>query len=318
MAETRIRCRAAMAAVGSRRTLQPLAPRAKCSGSGHFGRPLSDQLPDLHRLVSHRRPRAVSRHRRDDHLTAACDQTGHDRLGLFNYLVGAGEDQRRDSEAERPGGLEVGDEVECGRLLDRKISRLSSLRGAIDIASGAAKEVEDAGAVSDEEGPRRTRAAADRRHPRGGDVGRVRCEKRFIVDDERIRPGLRDRRDLLFVTDAAHLSLRAAAGDARLMATLYHVPTSRSLRVLWALIGATVEVKSLGVRPRLHEPEYLAINPAGTLPALIDGDRAIYESLAICEYLAARHGSDLVVAPDEPERPEFVQWLLYGEGTIQA
>jgi len=104
------------------------------------------------------------------------------------------------------------------------------------------------------------------------------------------------------------------------MATLFHVPTSRSLRVLWTLeeIGATVEVKSLGVRPRLHEPEYLAINPAGTLPALIDGDRTIYESLAICEYLAARHGSDLIVAPDEPERPEFVQWLLYGEATLQT
>jgi glutathione S-transferase len=58
--------------------------------------------------------------------------------------------------------------------------------------------------------------------------------------------------------------------------------------------------------------------PAGTLPALIDGDRAIYESLAICEYLAARHGSDLVVAPGEPEQPEFVQWLLYGEATLQA
>src|SRR5258706_10560473 len=104
------------------------------------------------------------------------------------------------------------------------------------------------------------------------------------------------------------------------MATLYHVPTSRSLRVLWTLeeIGATVEVKSLGVRPRLQEPEYLAINPAGTLPALIDGDRAIYESLAICEYLAARHGSDLIVAPGEPEQPEFMQWLLYGEATLQA
>ena len=159
-----------------------------------------------------------------------------------------------------------------------------------------------------------------------------------VVGVERIRLGLRDRRergrkfgrpanrifpehrDVLFITDAAHLSLRAAAGDARLMATLYHVPTSRSLRVLWTLeeIGATVEVKSLGVRPRLQEPEYLAINPAGTLPALIDGDRAIYESLAICEYLAARHGSDLIVAPDEPERPEFVQWLLYGEATLQA
>ena len=104
------------------------------------------------------------------------------------------------------------------------------------------------------------------------------------------------------------------------MATLYHVPTSRSLRVLWAVeeMGAKIEVKSLGAQPRLQEPEYLAINPAGTLPALIDGDRAIYESLAICDYLAARHGSDLIVAPGEPERPEFVQWLLYGEATLQA
>src|SRR5262244_2728769 len=37
---------------------------------------------------------------------------------------------------------------------------------------------------------------------------------------------------ILLVTDVAHLSLRAAAGDARLMATLYHVPTSRSLRAV--------------------------------------------------------------------------------------
>ena len=84
-------------------------------------------------------------------------QTGYDRLGLFNHLVGAGEDQRLDSEAERPGGLEVDDEFECGRLLNRKISRLSSLQGAVDIASGAAKDLEDAGAVGDEQAPRRTR-----------------------------------------------------------------------------------------------------------------------------------------------------------------
>src|SRR5580693_6455465 len=65
-------------------------------------------------------------------------QTGHDRLGLFNYLVGAGEDRRRDSQAERPRGFGVDDEFECGRLLNRKISRLSSLQDAVDIASGAA------------------------------------------------------------------------------------------------------------------------------------------------------------------------------------
>ena len=163
------------------------------------------------------------------------------------------------------------------------------------------------------------RRAADRRRQRRQLHRRARHPDARRPRRRRQGRARRLRADLLFVAGAAHLSLRAAAGDARLMATLYHVPTSRSLRVLWTLeeIGATVEVKSLGVRPRLQEPEYLAINPAGTLPALIDGERAIYESLAICEYLAARHGSDLVVAPDEPERPEFVQWLLYGEATCR-
>ena len=66
-------------------------------------------------------------------------------------------DQRRDSEAERPRGLEVDDEFECGRLLDRKISRLSSLQDAVDMASGPAKDAENAGAVGDEDAPRRTR-----------------------------------------------------------------------------------------------------------------------------------------------------------------
>jgi len=38
-----------------------------------------------------------------------------------------------------------------------EIRRLSSLQDAVDIASGAAKDVEDAGAIGDEEAPRRTR-----------------------------------------------------------------------------------------------------------------------------------------------------------------
>jgi hypothetical protein len=100
---------------------------------------------------------ADSGHRLRTGVQPFATQTGYDRLGLFNYLVGAGKDQRRDNEAERPGGLEVDDEFECGRLLNRKISRLSSLQGAVDIASGAAKDLEDAGAVGDEQAPRRTR-----------------------------------------------------------------------------------------------------------------------------------------------------------------
>jgi hypothetical protein len=48
-------------------------------------------------------------------------QTGYDRLGLFNYLVGAGEDQRRDSEAERPGEPSVLTITSCS-MVKQKIS----------------------------------------------------------------------------------------------------------------------------------------------------------------------------------------------------
>jgi hypothetical protein len=73
------------------------------------------------------------------------------------YSITSSARARINGEIVRPGGLEVDDEIECGRLLNRKISRLSSLQDAVDIASGAAKDVEDAGAVGDEQAPRRTR-----------------------------------------------------------------------------------------------------------------------------------------------------------------
>ena len=104
------------------------------------------------------------------------------------------------------------------------------------------------------------------------------------------------------------------------MATLYHAPNARSLRVLWTLeeLGAKADVKTLPFPPREKEPDYLKVNPTGAIPAMVDGDRVMTESLAICEYLAAKHESDLLVAADEPEWPEFQQWLLYGEATLQA
>ena len=74
------------------------------------------------------------------------------------------------------------------------------------------------------------------------------------------------------------------------MVTIYHAHGSRSLRVLWTLeeIGAKAEIKSLPFPPRQLQPDYLAVNPAGTVPAMIDGDRILTESLAICEYLVSQ------------------------------
>lgn len=104
------------------------------------------------------------------------------------------------------------------------------------------------------------------------------------------------------------------------MATLYHAPNARSLRVLWTLaeLGASVEVKTLPFPPREKQPDYLSVSPAGTIPALVDGARILTESLAICEYFAAQHRSPLLVSPDEPERPSFLEWLWYGESTLMT
>lgn len=105
-----------------------------------------------------------------------------------------------------------------------------------------------------------------------------------------------------------------------MMATLYHAPNARSLRVLWTLeeLGAKADVKTLPFPPREKEPDYLKVNPTGAIPAMVDGDRVMTESLAICEYLAAKHGSSLLVAPGEPERVPFLEWLWYGESTLMT
>ena len=47
-----------------------------------------------------------------------------------------GEQRRRNGEAERPGGLEVDDQFELGRLLDRQVGGLRALENAADIDAG--------------------------------------------------------------------------------------------------------------------------------------------------------------------------------------
>ena len=65
------------------------------------------------------------------------------------------------------------------------------------------------------------------------------------------------------------------------------------------------------------DPDFLAINPAGFIPALQDGEMIMVESIAILEYLLARHGpSPLAVAPDDPAFGAYLQFLHLGEAGL--
>jgi glutathione S-transferase len=104
------------------------------------------------------------------------------------------------------------------------------------------------------------------------------------------------------------------------MVTVYSAPDTRAIRVIWVLeeIGAKAEIRSMPYPPRQHAPDYFAVNPTGLVPLLIDGEVRLSESMAICDYLATKHRSPLVVPTSDPEQPQFLQWLWYGESTLMT
>jgi glutathione S-transferase len=100
---------------------------------------------------------------------------------------------------------------------------------------------------------------------------------------------------------------------------LYHCPDARSFRALWALeeLGVPYELHLLPFPPRAKAPEYLEINPLGTIPALIDGPTLMTESAAIVQYLAVRHApNDLLVETGDPAYGAWLNWLYFGEATL--
>ena len=102
------------------------------------------------------------------------------------------------------------------------------------------------------------------------------------------------------------------------MITLYHCMSARSFRPLWMLeeLGARYELKMLPFPPRAFDKTYLALNPLGTVPALVDGDVRMTESAAICQYLAARAGSGMNVEPHEKDFAGYLNFLHFGEATL--
>jgi glutathione S-transferase len=103
------------------------------------------------------------------------------------------------------------------------------------------------------------------------------------------------------------------------MITLYHCDGARSFRPLWMLeeMGLEYELKMLPFPPRVFAKEYLALNPLGTIPYLIDGETRMTESTGICHYLGIKYGpTPLMVDENDPAYGAFLNWMYFSDATL--
>ena len=89
--------------------------------------------------------------------------------------------------------------------------------------------------------------------------------------------------------------------------TLYAIPGSPSTWRVWLTLGRlgapfTVERLSFNVGDT-RDPRFLALNPRGQVPVLIDGDLVLTESFAIIEHLAERHANAAPARSPWPTEP---------------
>ena len=89
-------------------------------------------------------------------------------------------------------------------------------------------------------------------------------------------------------------------------------PNVRRVRLTAALLGIQFEEKSLDFGKGEHKsPEYLALNPNGAVPTLVDGDYVLTESRAIMQYLAAKKPEAGLLPRDEAGRADVTRWQFW-------
>jgi glutathione S-transferase len=94
---------------------------------------------------------------------------------------------------------------------------------------------------------------------------------------------------------------------------LYSIHNSNNCRRVNATIfhlGLDVEVVELAMGD-LKKPEYLALNPNGKVPTLVDGDLALWESRAIMQYLAAKKPESGLWPNDVGRRADIARWQFW-------
>lgn len=105
------------------------------------------------------------------------------------------------------------------------------------------------------------------------------------------------------------------------MLTLHYAPDNASLIVRLALEESGLPYRTALVDRKARAQQgaaYLALNPAGLIPALQTPHGAIFETGAILLWLAERAPMALAPAPADPARGDFLKWLFFTANTAHA
>jgi glutathione S-transferase len=103
--------------------------------------------------------------------------------------------------------------------------------------------------------------------------------------------------------------------------TLYYAPHTRAARIAFLLeeLGVPYERRHVNLAAgENNQPAYLSVHPHGLVPALRDGDTVVFETAAICLYLADRFADQrLAPAPGSTQRAAYYQWVVYSVATLE-
>jgi GSH-dependent disulfide-bond oxidoreductase len=100
----------------------------------------------------------------------------------------------------------------------------------------------------------------------------------------------------------------------------FGTPNGKKASIMLEEVGLPYETHVIDIRKGdQHKPEFLAVNPNGKIPAIVDRDAeggpfAVFESGAILIYLADRTGK--LLAPSGRARYEAIEWLMFQMGGV--
>ena len=99
---------------------------------------------------------------------------------------------------------------------------------------------------------------------------------------------------------------------------LFGISGSRALRAIWGMEETGIDYEHVPVSYGADSKaaEYLSVNPNGRIPALIDGDLQLFESMAINLYLTKRYGGSLYPANAQDEARAW-QWSVWAISEIE-